>query len=314
MKSRIYLITMMSIINMLSCICAANAQDKVYASILNSSEVRSITANSSTGATTGNFGSSFSIEQSAAIGYAKYSNVGYIISLQYTSDDHVDIYAKKADGTGSNVKIINNADIANGDVDLDYVRLGIDANNVGWIVSKSSGSNNIYVGSFTWNGNLNNPITVVTKRGKLNTNDNTNSIFINGDLAIASNTMFVLANNGSGSTKIYTVALSNLLSANSGSTNIITSKWDLRTSTGSQFSGTVNGFAFASSGSAYLSTSTGLYFIDQATTNTGTVKCSLIKSQTDITDLATSYVPTTTSLPVTIKSIKVTLSHSKNIK
>lgn len=288
-----------------------NAQDKVYAAFMDNewwSDIKSITTNPSTGATTGNFGNSMSTQITAAIGYGVYNGAGYIVSLQYTTDDHVDIYARKADGTGSNVKIMNNAIIGTTNVDLDYVRLGIDHNGIGWIVSKRSDNNTIYIASFTWNGSTSNPSVNVTKRGTLNTNDNTNSIFINGDLAIASNTLFILANNGSGSTKIYTIGLNGLLSANSSSVSTISNRWDLRKSDGSAFGGIVNGFAFASTGSAYLSTSGGLYFIDQNTTNfsgVGTVKCTLVKSESDITDLATGYWPTTTTLPVKIKSIKV---------
>jgi len=303
-----------SIIVLSLLVISTNAQDKIYGAFFSSQAVKSITANGTTGSATGSFGGSMSVDQTAALGYGIFNGIGYIVTLQYTTDDHVDIYARKADGTGSYVKIMNNADIASGDVDLDYVRLGIDQNGVGYIVSKSSSSNSIYIGTFTWNGSLSNPSVNVNKRGKLNTNDNTNSIFINGDLAIASNTLFILANNGSGSTKIYTISLTSLASANSSSVNSISSKWDLRKSDGTQFGGTVNGFAFASTGSAYLSTSSGLYFIDQTTTNfngIGTVKCSLMKSESDISDLATGYWPANTSLPVTIKSITVTLSHSK---
>lgn len=303
-----------SIIVLSLLIIQSNAQDKVYATFLSASQIKSVSVNGSNGSVTGNFSNSMDIEQSAAIGYGVYDGVGYLVSLDYTTDDHVDIYARKADGTGDNVKIMNNAVIASTNIDLDYVRLGIDQNGVGWIVSKSSSNNDIYVGSFTWNGSLTNPSVNVNKRGKLNTNDNTNNIFINGDLAIASNTLFVLANNGSSSTKIYTLGLTNLTNSNASSINTLSSKWDLRKSDGSVFNTTVNGFAFSSTGSAYVSTSGGLYFIDQTTVNsvaTGTVKCTLIKTQSDMADLATGYWPVTTSLPVTIKSIKVTLSHIK---
>jgi hypothetical protein len=289
------------------------AQDKVFASFHNAQKIKSITVNGSTGASNGNFGSSISVNQTAAIGYYNNNGVGYLLSLEYTSDDKVDIYAVKADGTGSNTKIKNDADIANGSKDLDYVRLGIDHNNIGWIVSKESNSNDIYVASFTWNGSINNPSVTVTKRGKLNTNDNTNNLFINGDLAIASNTLFVLANNGSGSTKIYTITLNNLVAANSNSISSLTTKWDLRDGNGNKFVGSVNGFAFASTGSAYLSTAYGLYFIDQFSTNfsgTGTVKCTLIDYESDLSDLATSYIPVKTGLPVKITEVKAVVTHT----
>jgi hypothetical protein len=309
MKAKGLVILIMSIIA-LGC-DPVNAQDKVYAAFMDndwSSEVKSITASPSTGTTTGNFGSAINVQVTAAIGYGNWGGNGYIISLQYTTGENVDIYAHRADGSGSNVKIINNADLVSGDIELDYVRLGIDHNGIGWIVSKRTSSNTIYVASFTWNGNMSSPSVTITRRGILNTNDNSNNIFVNGDLAIASNTLFILANNGSGSTKIYTCGLTNLLSSNASSTNSITSKWTLKDANNNNFSGSVNGFAFASTGSAYLSTSSGLYFIDQNTTNfsgTGTVKCTLVKSESNISDLATGYWPTTTTLPVKIKSIKV---------
>lgn len=310
MKVKIMIATIMSIIT-LSC-DPVNAQDKVYLSTLESwwSNVYTLNTNPSTGAYSGDFTYVANLSQTAAIGYGTYNGIGYIVSLQYTENEHVDIYARKADGTGSNVKIMNNADIASGDLDLDYVRLGIDQNGVGYIVSKASNSNTIYIGTFTWNGSLTNPTVNVNKRGVLNTNDNTNSIFINGDLAVAGSTLFILANNGLGSTKIYTVGISGILSGQSNSTHTITSKWDLRKADGSAFSGSVNGFAFASTGSAYLSTSGGLYFINQNSTNfngVGTVKCSLIKTGDYISDLATSYVPISTTLPVKIHSVKVSL-------
>lgn len=289
-----------------------NAQDKVYASKLGmwNSDISYLNVNPVSGVSSGNFNSVTSVQHTAAIGYGIYGGVGYILSLQYNNESsHVDIYATKVDGTGTNTKIMNNAIIAGSDnIEMDYVRLGIDATGTGWIVCKKSNTNTLYIASFTWSGVLASNTVNVTKRGQLTTNDNSNSIFINGDLAIASNTLFILANNGSGSTKIYTIPLSTLTSAGTSSNNTIISKWTLKDISGNNFTGNVNGFAFSSTGSAYLSTNSGLYFIDQTTVNSisnGTVLCSLIKSESNISDLATEYIPLTTTLPVKIKSVKV---------
>ena len=312
-KKSLFVITMSLLIALTSICISSNAQDKVYASFMSAEKIKSITANPSTGTTTGNFGSEMSVQKTAGIGYGIYNGIGWILSLQYTTSNHVDIYARKADGSGSNVKIKNNAEIGNTDDLMDYVRLGIDQNGIGWVISKESWSNDIHVASFTWNGNTANA-PVVTKRGKLTTTDNSNSVFINGDLAIAGGTIFVLANNGYNITKIYTASSTTLLAANSSSTTNFSYKWTLKKADGSDFNAPVNGFAFSSTGSAYLSTSVGLYFIDQFSTNfsgTGTVKCTLKEFQSDLSDLATGYWPATTALPVKIRDIKVTLSHSK---
>lgn len=317
-KKSLFVITMSLLIALTSICISSNAQDKVYASFISggfygSSEVKSIIANPSTGVTTGGFGNDMTVQKTAGIGYGIYSGVGWILSLQYTTDNHVDIYARKADGSGSNVKIKNNAEIGNTEDLMDYVRLGIDQNGVGWIISKESWSTDIHVASFTWNGNTANA-PVFTKRGTLTTTDNSNSVFINGDLAVAGGTIFVLANNGYDITKIYTVSSTTLLAANSSSITNLGYKWTLKKADGSDFNSSVNGFAFSSTGSAYLSTSVGLYFIDQFSTNfsgTGTVKCTLKKSESDLSDLATGYWPATTALPVKIRDIKVTLSYSK---
>lgn len=312
-KKSLFVITMSMLIALTSICISSVAQDKIYASFYNEEKIKSITANPSTGVTTGSFGNDMNVQKTAGIGYGIYGGINWILSLQYTTNNHVDIYARKADGTGSNVKIKDNAEIGNASDVMDYVRLGIDQNGIGWIISKESWSDDIHVGSFTWTGNTSNA-PIVTKRGKLTTTDNSNSVFINGDVAIAGGTIFVLANNGYGITKIYTASSTTLLAANSSSITSFSYKWTLKKADGSDFNSSVNGFAFSSTGSAYLSTSSGLYFIDQYSTNfsgTGTVKCSLIESESDLSDLATGYWPASTALPVKITNIKVTLSHSK---
>lgn len=293
-------------------VCAINAQDKIYGAFFDAEKIRSINANPTTGAVSGEWGGSMNTVQTAALGVGTWNNTKYLVYLEYESNSHVDIWARRADGTGGAVKIKQNADFANGDNDLDYVRLGFDSNNVGWVVCKQSSGSNIYIGNFTWNGSMASPSVQVSKKGRLNTSDISNSTFKNGDLAVSGNTLFILANNGAGTTKIYNVPISAFASVTGSSVTTINYRWTLKNSDGSDFSGSVNGFAFASGGSAYLSTSNGLYFIDQTTTNfsgSGTVKATLMKNTSDLGDLATEYIPAFTTLPVKFVSVKVTLTH-----
>lgn len=280
-----------------------SAQDVVYATDLDNSKIVKVTSNPNTGVSGTFTNVKTNLTPSAALGA---SIDGWLYYLEYgdnstgSGEGKVDIWCIKADGTGSPTKIINNFDM-NGSIDnnLQFVRLGISASNVGWIVAKEESSNTIHLAKFTVNGN--NSVTPL-RAGTINTNDNSNSLFNNGDLAFdGKGDMYILGNNGSGSTKIYTIKSSILSSISTNSVIIMNSKWNLIKSDNSNFTGRVNGVAFSSTGSMYVSTDDGLYFIDQNTVNTvslGTVKCSLVKSITGLTDLATNYFPNSTTLPV----------------
>lgn len=292
---------------------ASYAQDIVYATDLDNGRIRKITANPSTGATSGNFTTvKDDLTPSAALGA---SNNGWLYYLQYgdgatgSGDGKVDIWAVKADGTGNATKICNNFDInGNSDAEVEFVRLGITNQNVAWIVSKSSDGNTIYLAKFTVSGNSS---VTPTRCGTANTSDGNNSIFNNGDLAFDGlGNMYALANDGSGNTKIYTISGSVLSSLTTSSVTTLQYKWLLKKSDGSNFTGRVNGNAFSSNGSMYVSTDDGLYFINQSTVNsvgTGTVQCVKVKDQSGLTDLATAYWPAQTTLPVKFTSFKVTL-------
>ncbi len=127
--------------------------------------------------------------------------------------------------------------------------------------------------------------------------------FSSGDLAFNANgVMFALANDQSGNTYIYTMTPS----LNS---NYLTNKWTVVAPNGSNFSGNVDGCAFDSAGSIYISSTNGLYFIDQNTVNTagaGTVKARLAYNGTGFTDLATNIFPPTSTLPITLISFTAT--------
>jgi hypothetical protein len=287
------------------------AQDVVYATDLGAEKIKKISANPITGVTTGSFTNVKSILSSAALGA---DANGWLYYLEYgiggtgEGDGKVDVYATRADGTGSPTRIANNADI-NGasNSELGFVRLGIDATNTAWILSSNS-SGTLYLAKFPANGSSN--VTVTTVTSNITTSDNTNDVFKNGDLAFtAGGTMYVLANNdATNTTKIYTIVPSSIPINGSGTLQY---RWTVKKDNGTSvedFSNRVNGVAFTSSGSMYISTDDGLYFLDQFSTNflgSGTVKCSLVNSQVGLTDLATAYWPENTRLPIRFKSFYV---------
>lgn len=293
------------------CIClSANSQDKVYATFLSAEQIRVISANPSTGASPGSFSNVKNIIGSAALGM---TTDGYLVYLQYgdgangSGNGRIDIWVTKSDGTGSPVKVINNFDVNNGsNDDLGFVRLGVDRNNTAWIISKELSGNDIYLTKFTVNGTSSvSPI----RCGTIQTSDNNNSVFENGDLAFDGNgTLFALANVSSSSTKMYVIGATDLAAASSSSSTIATKKWDVKDVDGNNFSGRVNGAAFSSTGSMFISTDNGLYFIDQFSTNfngIGTVKCTKVKDQSGMSDLATAFWPEKTKLPIKFHSFDV---------
>lgn len=213
----------------------------------------------------------------------------------------VTVYSLRPDGTGHGSRgtiDMNGAD--NGD--FSFVRLGFDNQGRGWILAGADGSGNIYIASFQGNGV--NAISGITTFGTLTVAaPGTTAEFQNGDLAISANgTLYALANVTDGQTYIYT-----LNSLNTPTT--LTRKWIVQDN-GGTFSGSVNGLAWTQSGSLHFSTSTGIYFIDQATANTGsgTVQASYV-ANTDglsLTDLGSDKFPEQSTLPVTLGAFSVT--------
>lgn len=287
------------------------AQDVIYATDLSAKKIKKISANPNTGLVAGNFTNVESIQSSAALGA---DNNGWLYYLEYGDNGggegggKVDIYATRADGTGSPTRIANNADInGSSNSELGFVRLGVDATNTAWILASNS-SGKLYLAKFPANGSAKVSVTVVSSN--ITTSDNSNNVFKNGDLAFTGDgTMYVLANNDeTNTTKIYTIVPHTIPINGSGTLQY---RWTVKKDNGSSavdFSNRVNGVAFTSTGSMYISTDDGLYFLDQMTTNfagSGTVKCSLVKSQSGLTDLATAYWPESTRLPIRFKSFTV---------
>lgn len=291
----------------------AQTNDVVYATNQTDGTIQKVSVNPITGVSSGNFTTVKSnLEPSAALGA---NNSGWLYYLEYGGDatasgnGKVDIYAIKMDGTGTQTKIASNFDMnGTSNSDIDFVRLGVASNGTAWILAKSSTTSTLYLASFQTNGNS---IVTPSRKGTATTSDANNEIFANGDISFDGvGNMYALANDGNGNTKMYGIKTADLQSTTSTSNITLNYKWLLKKADGSNFTGTVNGNAFSSTGSMYISTGDGLYFIDQTTVNTlgvGTVQCKLIKSQSNLTDLATGYWPTATALPVKFANFKLTL-------
>ncbi len=180
---------------------------------------------------------------------------------------------------------------------LGFVRLAIDPASVGWMLAGDGST--VYVASFPANGTA--PTNVSAASSVTITGGGNAAVFQNGDLCFSANgTMFALANNGSGTTYIYVAA---------PPYTTFVRKWTLVGPGGVPFTGSVNGVAFDILGSLYISTSTGLYYIDQNTVNTfgtGTVICAVRWTGTGLTDLCSNAFPEQTTLPVKWGAFSVT--------
>lgn len=201
----------------------------------------------------------------------------------------VEIFA--ATSTGATPTRIASVDVNGGSANsLGFVRLGMGPDGNGWLLAGDGTT--LYLGKFLSNGI--NPVTIVTVPVVLN--GGLVSTFQNGDLCVAgNNSLYALANNGSGVTQIFIGSLNS-------ATVTLTKQWDLVDQASVPFTGTVNGVAFDAAGSLYVTTGTGLYFIDQTTVNgpAATVQCALVRAQTGLQDLASNFFPSGSTLPVTL--------------
>lgn len=211
----------------------------------------------------------------------------------------VNLYAATA--AGNDRTLIATFDVNGGSNNsLGYVRLGMGPDGRGWILARESTTNTIYLAKFTSNGL--NPVTVTVEDASVLLTGGVNADFVNGDICVdAGGRLFALANNGSGVTQIF------IGSPNGASTNLV-KKWDLVDPSNVPFTGTVNGVAFDLLGALYISTGTGLFYINPATVNgpAGTVQCSLVQLQTGLQDLASNVFPNTILLPIKLGSFTVT--------
>jgi len=201
----------------------------------------------------------------------------------------MNLYA--ANSTGGSRTLIGTLDV-NGasNNNLGFVRLGMGPDGTGWILAGDGTT--LYLAKFTSNGV--NPVTITVEDASVSLVGGTASTFQNGDICVSgTGNLYALANDGSGVTQIFT-------GFPTGSTTTLTKKWDLVDENNVPFTGTVNGVAFDLLGSLYISTGTGLFFIDQFTANgpAGTVSCKLVFAVTGLQDLASNVFPTNSTLPV----------------
>jgi len=237
----------------------------------------------------------------AALGIAPSGHHYYLPSTYDGNNGFVTVYAANPDGSGN--RAIASADL-NGSSNntLGFVRLAIDATGKGWILAGDD--TRLYLASFQTNGTNNTSITVVDNSVTLV--GGTVSSFFNGDICFSGNgTMYALANSASGGvTQIY-------VGQPNGSNTVLTKKWDLRDNNGNVFNGSVNGVAFDLLGSLYISTGSGLYYINQSTVNTGTgtVQCALVSAFNGYTDLGSNVYPQNTALPVDLLSFTGTYNN-----
>jgi hypothetical protein len=226
-------------------------------------------------------------------------NSGYFYWLPNDgSGGVVNIYGASA--TGNNQTLLGTLDLNGGSGNsLDYVRLGMGADGTGWLLARENTTNNLYLAKFTPNGVS--PVTITIEDASVALVGGTNATFVNGDLCLSSNgSLFALANNGSGVTQIF-------IGSPAGSSTTLTKKWDLVDASNVPFTGTVNGVAFDVAGALYISTGTGLFYINPATVNgpAGTVQCLLTQAVTGLQDLASNVFPNTTLLPVKLGAFTV---------
>ena len=218
---------------------------------------------------------------------------GYFYWLPNTSGNNGVVEVFAATSTGATPTRIGSLDV-NGasNNSLGFVRLGMGPDGNGWILAGDA--TNLYLAKFLSNGI--NAVTITTVPVVLS--GGLVSTFQNGDVCVlGNNSMYALANDGSGVTQIFIGTL------NAASVTL-TKRWDLVDPNNVPFTGSANGVAFDALGSLYLSTATGLFYINQATVNgpAGTVQCSLVTLQTGLQDLASNYFPQASTLPVNLVS------------
>lgn len=245
------------------------------------------------------FGGTGGGSSTAALGLSDAQGQGangtfYYLPNNYSSNQGVvTIYGRASNGTIAQVGTMDVNGSSN--TNLTYVRLGMSPDGSGWILAGDA-STTVYLVKFVPSGaNGLGAATVTVEDPSVSLVGGAATDFFNGDLCVSGNgTIYALANSQSGSvTRIFK-------GAPSGSSTTFTKIFDLVDENGDAFTGSVNGVAFDLAGSIYISTSTGLYYIDANTVNTGsgTVGCFLVASETGLTDLASNVFPQQTTLPV----------------
>lgn len=207
-----------------------------------------------------------------------------------------------ANANGSVINQVGTIDVNGASTNtLGFVRLGMDNQGQGWILAGDGST--VYLAKFIANGTGAATVSIEDNNGVAIV-DGTASTFQNGDLAVTGDgTIWALANDGSGVTQVFS-------GVPNGNSTSFTRKFTLNDNNGNPFTGSVNGIAFDVFGSLYISTATGLFYINPATVNgpAGTVNCDLVQLVSGLQDLASDAFPEESVLPVTMKSFGVSRS------
>jgi hypothetical protein len=238
--------------------------------------------------------------------YLNYNNAG-------TQNGVVQVLAARANGANPATSV-GSFDLNGASNDeLGFVRLAFDPLGRGWILAGSGTT--LYLARFTISATNNglDAATFTLEDGDValtGPGTNTPATFANGDIAFTSaGTLYALANNGSGTTYIYS-------GAPNGASTVLARVWTVLEGV-NEFDGQVNGIAFDIAGNLYVSSfDGGLYFLDQTTVNNvfvGSVSCTNIWSGTGLTDLATNFFPSQTTLPVKLGTFTVSKQGSNAV-
>ena len=219
----------------------------------------------------------------------------YYIQSGGSNSGVANIYAAKPDGS-SNVSVGSIDLNGSSNSTLGFVRLGFHGGK-GYIIAGDGST--IYFVSFQGNGinaisNVSTPV-LLSIPAPGNASD-----FQSGDLAITSGgNLYAIASITGGNTYMYV-----LNSLTTPST--LTRTWTIQANGGS-FGANVNGVAWTSNGSMHISAENGLYFLNQATANTGagTVQATLISNSFDFSDLASDATPQESTLPISFGTLSV---------
>jgi hypothetical protein len=250
----------------------------------------------------------------SAIGRSPNGYFYYLPASDLTNDNNngvVNVMAVKSDGTGTPVIVATLDFNGTSSNDLGLFRLGFDASGTGWILVGDGIQ--LYLAKFTPDKLNTTPITLVNNNVTIS-GGGSPSDFQSGDLAFSSNgTMYVIAGSNAG-TSFYTMQSPNSSEAT------LTHMWNIRTTTGANFTSLVTGTVFDNTGDMYISAIDGLYIIDQSTINSfgfNTVQARKLWTGYGLMDLSTNSFPvpllsSPVALPVNLEYFNGELNNSTN--
>ena len=245
--------------------------------------------------------------QFAAMGRSPYPTPidGYFYWIPYSAGTNGNMVVMGVNGNGSSpTTVVSSFDIDPASTSsTTFVRFALDKDGIGWTLSGINGQLNLTQIPFnTSAGNGLNTVTPVIIDPDVTLSGGSFSTFNNGDLCLdGMGNIYALANVTGGTTEIY-------IGQPAGTSTTLTKKWTILNPGGSNFTGSVNGCAFDEFGAMYLTTSTGVYYLDPGTISStatgGTIQAKLAVPTSNYTDLGTNVFPTSTPLPVVFDDIK----------